>query len=138
MNDYSETAHPRILDALVRTNNVQHLGYGLDPICVDACKLIREECGKPNATVYFVSGGTQANLITILSILRPWEAVIATHLGHIAVSEAGAIEAGGHKIITAHCEDGKLKPHDIDHIVAKRVNSDYVEQPKLVYISNTT
>ena len=36
-NDYSEGAHPAILEALSRTNLVQTLGYGEDPYCMEAC-----------------------------------------------------------------------------------------------------
>lgn len=36
MNDYSEGAHPRIIDALTKTNMEQHVGYGLDEHCENA------------------------------------------------------------------------------------------------------
>ena len=39
-NDYSEGAHPQVLQALTDTNLVQTCGYGVDPICEAAGDLI--------------------------------------------------------------------------------------------------
>jgi threonine aldolase len=63
--------------------------------------------------VHFVSGGTQANLIVISSILRPHESVVSAHTGHIFTNETGAIEATGHKVHGVETLDGKLRPKDI-------------------------
>lgn len=46
-NDYSEGAHPRVLQALTDTNLIQTCGYGLDPICEEARNLIRTLCAAP-------------------------------------------------------------------------------------------
>lgn len=43
-NDYSEGAHPQVLQALTDTNLVQTCGYGVDPICEEARDLIRTVC----------------------------------------------------------------------------------------------
>lgn len=137
MNDYSEGVHPRILKAISESNFEQHTGYGLDSDCMCAKEIIREMIEQPTAEVFFVSGGTQCNLIALNAIMRPWEAVIATQLGHIFTLEAGAIEAGGHKVISVPTTDGKMNPDDVRNVVAHS-HSDYVEQPKVVYISNCT
>jgi len=42
-NDYSEGAHPRIMQALLDTNLDQTDGYGTDPHCERARALIREK-----------------------------------------------------------------------------------------------
>ena len=60
-NDYSEGAHPKVLQALTDTNLVQTCGYGLDPICEEARDLIRSLCDAPEADVHFLTGGTQTN-----------------------------------------------------------------------------
>ena len=36
--DYNEGAHPRVLEALVKTNMEQTPGYGEDPYCEKAAK----------------------------------------------------------------------------------------------------
>ena len=70
-NDYSEGAHPRVLQALTDSNLEQTVGYGLDPRCEEARSLIRRLCAAPAADVHFLVGGTQANLVTIASLLQP-------------------------------------------------------------------
>ena len=76
-NDYAEGAHPAILEALMKTNLTQQAGYGLDDYSLEAKALIREKIKNPNARIHFVSGGTQANLLVIAALLRPYESVIA-------------------------------------------------------------
>ena len=76
-NDYSEGAHPHILEALTKTNYDQQPGYGEDRYCLEAAQLIRQMSASPDADVHFVSGGTQANLILLSSCLRSYELVIA-------------------------------------------------------------
>ena len=49
------------------------------------------------ADVFFLTGGTQTNTVVISALLAGHEGVIAADTGHIAVHEAGAIEATGHK-----------------------------------------
>lgn len=136
-NDYSEGAHPKILEAITRTNLVQNGGYGMDEHCNRAREIIRQEIGREDADVHFIVGGTQTNLITIGTALRPWQAVICVAQGHINVHETGAIEATGHKVLTMPGKDGKLTPDDI--IQALDYHTDeHMVQPKMVYISNST
>lgn len=135
-NDYSEGAHPNILNALLNSNLQQESGYGLDTFCIDARKKILDLC-KTDSEVFFVSGGTQANLICLSSMLRPHESVIAAETGHIAVHEAGAIEATGHKINTIKVSDGKLNPQVVD-VVVKIHQDTHMVKPKIVFISNST
>ena len=79
-NDYSEGAHPKILEAMMNCNLAQNGGYGLDIHCENARRLIKEEIGRNDADVHFITGGTQTNLITIAAALSPWQAVIRTAL----------------------------------------------------------
>lgn len=137
-NDYSEGCHPKILQQLVETNLISQAGYGLDDYTEKARNLIKKEFQCPEAQIHLVSGGTQANLISISAILRPHQSVIASEYGHIATNEAGAIEATGHKVNTAYSTDGKLTPEACKDVLALLTNVPHVVQPKLVYISNTT
>ena len=45
-NDYSEGAHPQVLQALTDTNLVQTCGYGVDPICEEARDGLRRSRGR--------------------------------------------------------------------------------------------
>ena len=138
MDDYSEGCHPRILEILSETNHVQQEGYGEDAYSQEARKLIRENIDCPGADVFFVSGGTQANLIVIGSALRPHESVIAVNSGHINVHEAGAIEATGHRINSVPGVDGKMRVVDIQTVLDGHTDVPHMVKPKMVYISNST
>jgi threonine aldolase len=136
-NDYSELAHPRIIQALADFGSAQFQGYGMDTQCEQAADLIKQKISAPHADVHFISGGTQANLTVIGSILRPHEAVISVRGGHIEVHECGAIEATGHKVCYATGIDGKVTVPEIDEIVKQHCD-EHMVKPKLVYISDST
>ncbi|MGL5753626.1 MAG: threonine aldolase family protein [Paraclostridium sp.] len=136
-NDYSEGCHVNILNALAKNNLEQENGYGQDSYCERASKRIKEKINNENADIHFVAGGTQANLIIISSILRPYESVICAESGHINVHETGAIEATGHKINTVRKEDGKLTVKDIKEVLEYN-QSEHMVKPRLVFISNST
>ncbi|HQG58125.1 MAG TPA: aminotransferase class V-fold PLP-dependent enzyme [Candidatus Dojkabacteria bacterium] len=135
-NDYSEGAHPLILQALSETNLIQATGYGLDSYSASAKEKILQQL-RTDSDIFFVSGGTQANLICLSSMLRPFEAVICASSGHIAVHEAGAIEATGHKVITVPSKNGKLSKDLIAEVVLTH-QDEHMVKPKAVFISNST
>lgn len=137
-NDYSEGCHPNILQALLSYNDDQQAGYGEDQYSLQAKDLIRQKIKKQDSDIYFVSGGTQANLIVISSILRPYQCVISAGTGHILNNETGAIEATGHKVLSIEKEDGKLTPDDIIPVLESHRNIPHQVMPKLVYLSNST
>ena len=139
-NDYSEGAHPKVLQALVETNLVSTPGYGCDEYCACARELLRERFACPNADVHFLVGGTQTNLTAAAAFLRPWEAVIAADTGHIAVHETGAIEATGHKVYVVPGVDGKLTPDAIRTAVRDHQTGteEHMVLPRMVYVSDST
>lgn len=136
-NDYSEGAHPRILNALNESNFEQADGYGEDSYTLKAVELIKQRIGKNDIDVHLLTGGTQTNLIAISAFLRPHEAVIAANTGHILVHETGAIEATGHKIISIEVADGKLNDSHLKTALDSHID-EHMVKPKLVYISNPT
>ena len=137
-NDYAETAHPACIQKLSENTLQQEAGYGLDSVSAHAATLIRAKLGVANDTpVHFISGGTQANLTVIGSLLRPHEAVIAAESGHIAANETGAIEATGHKVIHTPHVNGKLTPETIEQVVRAHTNEHSVK-PRMVFISQAT
>lgn len=136
-NDYSEGAHPRILEALMKTNMEQTVGYGLDEYSQMAIEYIKNKIKRNDVDIHLLVGGTQTNLISMAAFLRPHEAVISAETGHVLVHETGAIEATGHKVISVPSKDGKLKPEDIINVVEGHTD-EHMVKPKLVYISNPT
>ena len=135
-NDYSEGACPKVLEDLIKTNDVQTPGYGTDVFCERAEKLIKDKVGNDNVDVHFITGGTPCNVLAI-TLLRAHEAVIAVETGHINVHETGAIEATGHKIITVKGVEGKITAQEIRDVVASYDN-EHMVKPKMVFISNAT
>ena len=136
-NDYSECCHPAILHRLTELGTEANPGYGCDDYCRSAADKIRQAIDCPEASVHFLVGGTQTNMIVIDSALRPFQAVIAASSGHINVHETGAIEGTGHKVLTADTPDGKLTPALFRHILDAHTD-EHMVQPKMVYLSNST
>ena len=141
-NDYSEGAHPAVLDALVRTNAEQSFGYTCDAHCEHARELVLEQCAlEPSeATVEFVCGGTAANIVSLAGLLeRPYDAAVCTPDGHINTHETGAIEATGHKALPTSDTDGFVSVAGVDAIVrAHAAFGNHMTRPRVVYVSDTT
>ncbi len=138
-NDYCEGCHPKVLEALVKTNMTQTPGYGEDAFCASAAAKIRALCGREDAAVHFLVGGTQTNQTVIAAALRSHQGALCACSGHIAVHETGAIEATGHKVLTVPSADGKITAAQVEAVVkAHREDAsfEHTVQPKLVYISN--
>lgn len=135
--DYSEGCHPRILKALAESNITQEEGYGKDSHTKNAISIIKKLVQNENVDIHLISGGTQTNLISISSFLRPHEACICVHSGHIAGPETGSIEYTGHKVITVDSTNGKITTDKIQQVLDFHINEHFVK-PKLVYISNST
>ena len=111
-DDYSEGCHEEILKLLQETSRTQSDTYGLDSYTKRSESRIRELV-KSDSAVHFLIGGTQANLILISSVLRPYQAVLSADTGHIAVHETGAIEGSGHKVISIPSINGKIHPDQV-------------------------
>ena len=109
-SDYSQGAHPKVMEALVRTNLEHTDGYGIDPHCENAAEMIKKLIGIDDCGIHLMVGGTPCNVTLIAAALRPYEAVIAVRSGHIYKHETGAIEATGHRVVTVDGVDGKLTP----------------------------
>ena len=137
LNDYSEGAHPQVLEALVNTNMVQTVGYGEDEYCQKAKDVIKERIGNKNADVHFLVGGTQTNMLMISYALKHYQAVIACDEGHIHVHETGAVEGAGHKILVKPHVHGKVTCQMIEDICQHHTD-EHMVQPRRVYISQTT
>ncbi len=139
--DYTEGAHPKIMDRLLETNLEQTIGYGEDGYCEHARALIRQACQAPEADVQFLVGGTQTNFTVISSILRPYQGVLSAESGHINVHETGAVEATGHKVLTLPSADGKIRASQIRKALEshwKDGSREHIVQPGMVYISHPT
>lgn len=140
-SDYMEGAHPRILQKLIETNMEKMPGYGCDHYSDSAKKKIRQACHCANAEIHFLVGGTQTNATVIGALLRSYEGVLAAETGHIGVHEAGAIEAGGHKVLTLPQKSGKISAEAVEKYLESFYtdeNCEHMVKPGMVYISHPT
>ncbi len=140
-NDYCEGAHPAILQRLAETNMEKLPGYGTDPYCASARDKIRAACGCPEADVFFLVGGTQANAVVIGSLLQSYQGVVAASTGHVNLHEAGAIEHAGHKVLPLPQVDGKLSAAVVEGYLRtfyQDENHEHMVFPGMVYISHPT
>ena len=136
-SDYSQGAHPSVMDALVRTNLEHTDGYGLDPHCAHAAQLVRELVGIADCPVHMMAGGTSCNITFISACLRPYESVVAARSGHIYFHETGAIEGTGHRVTAMDGINGKLTPELVDRAF-EEYEDEHTPLPRMVYISQPT
>lgn len=140
-SDYIQGAHPAVLKRLIETNMEQLGGYGSDKYCDSAKEKIRKACGCPEADVYFMTGGTQTNMVVIDSLLLPHEGVISATTGHINGHESGAVESTGHKILPLPSHMGKISAFQVEDFTFAFYadeNYEHMVSPGAVYISHPT
>lgn len=140
-NDYNRMCHPQVLQKMNEAIAEAMPGYGTDERCQSAADKIRRLCQDPSLGVHFLVGGTQSNLTVISAALRPHQAVVCAHTGHINVHETGAVEATGHKVIGLPSADGKITAQQIEQVAISHIldgDKEHTAQPKMVYISNST
>jgi threonine aldolase len=102
--------HPEILEAMAKVNHGHQPAYGADEVTAELETRMREHFGD-QAQVFPVFNGTGANVVSLQSLTRRWEAVICAQTAHINVDEGGAPEkVAGLKLWTVPTPDGKLTP----------------------------
>ncbi len=140
-SDYNNGCHEAILKRLLETNNEPATGYGLDSYSLAAKEKIRQACSCLEADVFFLVGGTQTNATVIDAMLRGYQGVLAVETGHINVHESGAIEWGGHKVLTLPSHDGRMDPSELAqwlHDFYADPTYDHMVFPGMVYITFAT
>jgi threonine aldolase len=140
-SDYIAGAHPKLMQRLLETNLEPGAGYGDDRWSRSAERKILDACGCPDGSVFFLSGGTQVNVVAISALLRPWEGVVTAETGHIHVHEAGGLEAVGCKLLLLPERDGKLTAaavRELTETVLADENREHVVWPGVVYVTNPT
>lgn len=140
-SDYNNGCHEAILKRLLETNDDKATGYGLDDFCTSAKERIRAVCGTPEADVFFLVGGTQTNATVIDSMLQSYQGVLSVETGHINVHESGAIEFGGHKVLTLPGHDGRMDAAELAqwlHDFYADPTYDHMVFPGIVYITFAT
>jgi threonine aldolase len=136
-SDNNAGVHPEIIDALKDANEGHVVAYGDDPFTARAVKTFEKHFGKGIA-VFFVFGGTGANVLGLKAITNPYNAVICAETAHINVDECGAPEKfTGCKLLSVRTPDGKLRIEDIKPFL-HGVGFEHHVQPRVISVSQAT
>src|SRR5919112_706544 len=136
-SDNNAGVHPRVLDAVRAANHGHAVAYGDDAYTGAAVRLFRERFGE-RAEVFFVFGGTGANVSALAAVTRPHHAVVCAETAHVNVDECGAPERfAGCKLIDLRTPDGKLGVGQIEPLLA-RLGDQHHAQPRVVSVSQAT
>ncbi|HEX6182756.1 MAG TPA: low specificity L-threonine aldolase [Pyrinomonadaceae bacterium] len=136
-SDNNAGVHPRVMDTLRTANHGHAVAYGDDAYTETAVRLFRERFGE-RAEVFFVFGGTGANVSALAAVTRPHHAVVCAETAHVNVDECGAPERfAGCKLVDLPTPDGKLRPEQIEPLLARLGDQHHV-QPRVISISQPT
>lgn len=136
-SDNNAGVHPRVWDALRSADGGHAAAYGDDAYTETAVRLFREHFGE-RAEVFFVFGGTGANVSALAAVTRPFHAVVCAETAHVNVDECGAPERfAGCKLIDLPTPDGKLRPEQIEPLLAP-VGDQHRVQPRVVSVAQAT
>ncbi len=136
-SDNNSGAHPTALIAIAEANEGHFHAYGDDPWTARGVRAVRTHVGA-DADVFFVFNGTGANCTGLSEVLRPGDCVVTAASAHIATDECGAPERlTGCKVLTVPTADGKLRPGDIEPLLAAR-GVEHHTQPRVISISQVT
>ncbi len=136
-SDNNAGVHPRVMEAITAANDGHVIAYGDDPYTARAVERFREHLGK-DAEVFFVFGGTGANVLGLKSMTKSHHAIICAETAHINVDECGAPEKfSGCKLLPVTTLDGKITVDRIKPLLHE-IGFEHHVQPRVVSISQAT
>ena len=135
-SDNNAGVHPEVIDAIKSANDGHVIAYGNDPITARAIELFQKHFG--DVAVFFVFGGTGANVLGLKAITQSHHAIFCADTAHVNVDECGAPEKfTGCKLITIPTPDGKLRVEQIKPLL-HGIGVEHHVQPRVITISQTT
>lgn len=136
-SDNYASIHPKILKSIEAANAGHAKAYGADPWTEKLNDKIKDLFGS-HVEVFPVFNGSGANVLSLKTLTKPYEAVLCTHVAHINVDECGAPEAFmGVKLIDLPCLDGKLSAEKINPFTLNYGNEHQV-QAKVLSLTQST
>jgi threonine aldolase len=136
-SDNNAGVHPEIMEAIAAANDGHVIAYGDDPYTACAVKLFREHLGR-DVEVFFVFGGTGANVLGLKAATESHQAIICAETAHINVDECGAPEKfTGCKLLSLSTPDGKIKVEQIKPLLHE-VGFEHHVQPRVISVSQAT
>lgn len=140
-SDNTAGATPEALAALCEANSAAHVAsYGADAITQAAEKAVRDWFEAPDATVFFVFGGTAANALAISALRKPYESVFCTEQAHIEKDESAAPEFFAQGLKLHLCSDARGEKLDVDKMqqVLRGNRGMHSPQPKIISLTQST
>lgn len=137
-SDNAASAHPTVLDAMVRANRVD-TAYDGDALSksLDAAFSALFET---EVVALWVATGTAANCLALAALCPPYNGIVCHHDAHIQNDEAGAPEfySGGAKLLLADGPGAKLTPEAIAARLDGIANDVHRTQAAAISITNAT
>jgi threonine aldolase len=136
-SDNNAGVHPEVIEAIRDANDGHVIAYGSDPVTARAMALFEKHFGD-DVAVYFVFGGTGANVLGLKAITQPHHAIFCADTAHVNVDECGAPEKfTGCKLIAIPTPDGKLRVEQIKPLL-HGIGVEHHVQPRVISISQAT
>jgi threonine aldolase len=136
-SDNFSGVHPTIMKALTAANGGHVKAYGDDAYTEAAKALFRQHFGE-QVEVFFVFGGTGANVVGLQALTNSYHGIICADCAHVNVDECGAPEKfTGCKLLTVPSPDGKITPEQIAHFLHFQ-DVEHHSQPRVVSITQAT
>src|SRR6266403_5163948 len=136
-SDNNAGVHTEVIEAIAAANAGHVVAYGDDAYTERAVNKFREHFGK-DTEVYFVFGGTGANVLGLKAVTESYHAIICAETAHINVDECGAPEKfTGCKLLSVTTPDGKIRAEQIGPFL-HGVGFEHHVQPGVVSISQAT
>jgi threonine aldolase len=136
-SDNNAGVHPEVMHAIANANDGHVIAYGDDPFTARAVAKFRELLGR-DVEIFFVFGGTGANVLGLKAMTQPHQAVICADTAHINVDECGAPEKfTGCKLLPAPTREGKIEIATFEHYL-DGVGFEHHVQPRVISVSQAT
>ena len=136
-SDNSSGVHPKIMKALINANVGQVVAYGDDYQTEKTINKFKSIFGK-EIEVFFVFGGTAANVLGLKSATEPFNAIICAETSHINIDECAAPERfTGCKLLDIPTQNGKITVEQVSYFMHGFGDQHHV-QPKIISITQPT
>jgi threonine aldolase len=129
---------PEAMQAMAEAGAGHQMAYGDDEWTARGVAAFREIFGD-EAAVFFVSGGTAANVLAIAALTHPWQQIICHRDSHVAWDESTAQERLTHcRVVSAGGPSPKLTPEDVRRAAGHSRGDVHQSQPGVVTVSNAS
>lgn len=136
-SDNHSGAHPAILEAILKANEGYFHGYGEDDFSEDVLRQIAALFGK-SAHAHMVMTGSAANVLSLQSLIKSYQAVLCAESAHINVHEAGAVQKFTQaRLMVIPSTDGKLYPEQVLPYITG-FGDQHMSQPRILSITQST